>query len=563
MSKRVERAVPPLPRRSLYSRTFALLPPLFLLVTTTLAQAAIVCETVRGPPGEEVTLHMEILSPEQGQVFETGECEMPVTITGTFFVDAPEKLFDFYIVIDTTGSTSRCSQANVNENQILCDRDGSDSIYQAELVAAQRFLEQLDPATSRAALITFSTTAILQEPLTADLTRVWNMLEVLRSGDPGGGTNYVPALDLIRDEVEACTDCAGREQRGLFLSDGRPNVDVEGIDRAAQDLAARGVVVDTFRLGEFHNPEKLILIADTTGGTYFPLATPGDILVVLPEIALRYRFFSRHEVSGEIGGVLLDGVAGTFEAPVLLQDGDNRIVIVLTTLGGNPLTLECTIDLVLILPRPDDIGKTLRVGRGPRWPNYLLLTWAGAPDPIPGQDYRVFRSGDREGPFSEKNRTTDKWVETQLWPLERVSYYDIRSGNCADDVSYDPYPATTQGLSTCWVPPKVPPLYPVASNLTDPACGNVVSNHPCVPPPPNLSGVEREFSVEVDSISGGLALTLSNPDLYVIIYDSASSCVGWGQTRVEVGTGSLGTYTIVVDSPPGSEGPFDLTVDLR
>jgi hypothetical protein len=558
MSKREERAAQP--RRLLLPDTCALavLPLALLALAAARAQGPVVCETVGGPPGEEVTLHVEILDPEQGQVFVTGGCELPVTLTGTFFVDAPERLMDFYLVVDTSGSTTDCSQANVNENQILCDQDGSDSIYQAELVAAQRFLEQLDPATSRAALITFASTAVLQEPL-ADLATVWNTLESLRAGYGSGGTLYVPPLDMMRDEVAACLDCFGREQRGLFMSDGEPN-NTTDIDRAARDLAARGVVVDTFRLGDFPNPDMLVLIADTTGGTYYPLATPGEILAVLPEIAVLYRFYSRHEGTGEIGAVLADRTAGTFEAPVVLRAGPNRIVLVLTTVGPHPVTLECAIDLFLAIPRPEDIGKALRVIKTPGWPNHLLLSWEGGPDPVPGQDYRVFRSGDREGPFRERDRTADKRVWTQRWPLERVSYYDVRAGNCADDVSYDPYPATTEGLSTCWVPPEVPFLYPVASNLTDPACGNVVSRHPCTPAPPDLSGVERAFSVEVESLGGGLAATLSNPDLFAVIYDSAASCVGWGQSRVEVQTGTPGTYTIVVDSPAGGEGPFDLTV---
>lgn len=526
---------------------------------------AIVCELVDGPPGEEIVLWMEILSPQDGEVFPVYDetCQRPVTITGSYLVETPSSSNDFYLTLDTSGSTTTCSEVDVDGDGITCSEtvyDGKDSIYHAELQAAQNLVSLLDGASSSAALLTFDTVPVLHEPLTPDLAQVLATIEALKSGTGLGATEYVPALQMLEDEALANGDFVNRQQWGLFLSDGEPLDGGSPVLNKAQELADLGIRVDTFDLDPDDTAlEMLPEIASITGGVFHNLEKPGDIVALLPGLAFSYRFTVRNDSTGEERFVFQDFTTGGFEAEVDLGVGDNHIVFVMETLGSPPLVLECPIDLTLDLPWPEDPGPTLRASKAGLDLEEVDIDWTLAPPRAGYEQFRVFFSPRPQGPHQELVRTTASRVVIPLLAYNRTAFFDVRRTNCAEQVSYDPYPPQTPDAIDCWTSPLIAG-YPLASNLTDAACTDRYSSHNC-DRSIDLSGVDREFYHQVTRL-GRFEVVLSNPDLYVALYDRRNNCVNMGQGRAEAEITEPGVWRVVVDAPPGREGPFDLTMRM-
>lgn len=526
------------------------------------AEGATSCRVTAGPPDREVSLSLDVLSPPAGGVVQAGHrCEAPLSVSGEFR-SLGAGYSDLYLALDTSFSTSHCSGVDVNRDGVLCGADGSDSIYQGEMEASLRLVDALDPRFTRIALITFSGVAVLRHPLTSDLASVAAALERLRTEEgPAGNTSYSAALRMIGDEVRLRGGSPGRQQRGLLLSDGIPNlVDLGLIDPEARSLAAMDVRVDTFALGGFA-AQKLMDIASITGGTFQRIQTPGDVISLLPSTAgAGVQLVVRNETTAREARAVLDGNDGTFDSQVTLVPGRNRLVAVLSTTGASPVELACPFEVELALPLPEDVGSALRVERsGSR---DLRLDWSSAAAPYADQHYRVFRADDREGPFERISpEVPDRGFSTPAGPGEPLEYFDVRTANCGGEVSRDPFPPQTRALDRCWTPPRIPAGYPVASNLSDPACRDRFSTHPC-DPGVDLSGTDREFLVVADA-PGEMVVEVSDPSLWAIVYDPAGACAGMGRGRVEVPGATAGLWRVVVDAPPGGGAPFDLSVILR
>lgn len=523
------------------------------------ACALVLCQSSEGG----VDIEIEITSHDDGDSFAaTDTCEIPITVSGTFSVEAPPGFRDFYLVLDRSGSTDGCSQVDVDGDGQICPGRGLDSIYQAELRAAELFVQAINQFYDRVALIMFESSAMLEAPLQANWLNVWNTIQVLKQAAPGGGTAYAPALRMMRDEVLTRGDPDTHSQWGIFISDGNPGDGAGEIFPVADELAALGVSVDTFDL----DPDDSVLlmlpdIAQRTGGVFHNLDLPGDIIQILPSLAVNYRFTGVDPDTGDSLAVEQDRDAGTWELETTLRAGTNVIVLEIATTGGNPIVLECPIELHLTLPSPQDVDKALRVRRSIDPAVDPLLVWDTAPALRGIEEYRIYRSADRVGPFREAARTTAQVLPAPAGASASIVYYDVRTSNCADEVTVDPYPPQTAGLASCWSPPGLTSGYPVASNLTDPACASDHASHACEPGLA-LGGVDRAFPFEV-AAAGRLSAALSDPDLYVALYDPTGACAALGRGEVDTDAQQVGTWTAVVDAEPGSEGPFDLRVDLR
>lgn len=321
---------------------------IFVVAVATVAAGAVVCEQVGGPPGEEVTVHLEIVDPSDGALIPpTSGCGTSVTISGTFFVDAPPPLYDFYVVLDASGSAGADSGADV-------DGDGNlggpgDTIYLAEIAAAQAFVRALDPAASRVAVIRFNRDATLEHALSADLASVDARLEALKSNGPRWGTSYVDAMNAVEAEVIARGDRARRKQRCIFLSDGVPDENIDQVRTEAQQLADLDVVIDSFALG-FPSSNALQEMANITGGTFTSLTNPGDIVALLPSFVPDTSYDFQAAGPGAPGSVASDLDAGTFTATVPLLPGSNVVTLTLAATGAVPVTVECSLTLEAIEP---------------------------------------------------------------------------------------------------------------------------------------------------------------------------------------------------------------------
>lgn len=323
---------------------------------SSLAFASVDCERSEGTPPDDTRLTISIDSPEPGAVLAPmSPCKSRLTVSGRYSVSGPPASYDFYVVIDQSGSTSRDSGADVNGNGIY--GEPKDTIYQAEIEAAQQFVRAIDPVASRASVVSFSDVATLEHALSADLASVDATLEVMRNDPLGPATRYVQAMQGVIDEVNLRGDPAARRQRCIFLSDGEQSESLAAVDAKSLELAALGVTCDTFALGFLTSP-GLETIAANTGGRFTALATPGDIIALLPSFAANppASFTGVNATSGEGAAMTADETAGTFSADVSLTPGVNTITLTLIAESVPRVTLECTIEVTALPGIQADAG---------------------------------------------------------------------------------------------------------------------------------------------------------------------------------------------------------------
>lgn len=339
---------------------------LALVSCSSLALASVDCERSEGTPPDDTRLTISIDSPEPGAVLAPmTPCKSRLTVSGRYSVSGPPASYDFYVVIDQSGSTNRDSGADVNGNGIY--GEPKDTIYQAEIEAAQQFVRAIDPSASRAAVVSFSAAATLEHQLSADLASVDATLEIMRSDALGPATRYVQAMQGVIDEVNLRGDPATRRQRCIFLSDGEQSESLAEVDAKSRELAALGVTCDTFALGFLTSP-GLETIAANTGGRFTALATPGDIIALLPSFAANppASFTGVNATSGENAAMTSDEAAGTFSADVTLTPGVNTITLTLVAESVPRVTLECTIEVTALPGMLADAGPDLSACAGQR-----------------------------------------------------------------------------------------------------------------------------------------------------------------------------------------------------
>jgi hypothetical protein len=410
-----------------------------LVLAASPARAQATCEEVGTPAGGTVTLRIEVDAPAPGTVFEVSDaCRLRVQATGSFTADADFALdHDFYLVLDASASAANDSGVDVDGNGSPGDIPG-DSIFNAEVTAAIRFVDALDPTASRVAVIGFSSSPTLHEPLTADLARVRATLTDLLTHAPGGGTIYSAALDEVHAQASTLGDLADRVQRALFLSDGNPNQpDRPLVHPAALRLADLGVRVDTFAL-DVPTADALEDVAATTGGEFHQLDAIGDVLDVLPQAAddLAFDFTCRNGATGEPGRLEHDAETGTFTAALDLAPGRNELELRIEVPSRPPVVLTCPLELELrVTPGPSSIGPSLRLHRPSE--ALLLLDWQAASNLDLHESDLVLRSDRPNGGFAPLALgLTDRQLLEPL-PTEPLLFFDVRRAKCQDVISED------------------------------------------------------------------------------------------------------------------------------
>lgn len=190
---------------------------------------------------------------------------------------------DVILVIDVSGSMQATDVAPTR--------------LDAAKTAASALIDQL-PGDDRIALISFSSTATLKQPLTTDHGAVHAALSSLK---PGGGTALGTALELalsqLNPESRTASGVQPRPAMIVVLTDGVSN---QGIDpqRVTPELVAARVKVQTIGIGLRNgnatvggepvggvDEAALTAIASATGGKYFYAQAAGELESIYSTLA--------------------------------------------------------------------------------------------------------------------------------------------------------------------------------------------------------------------------------------------------------------------------------------
>ncbi|MFQ5882419.1 MAG: VWA domain-containing protein [Candidatus Methylomirabilales bacterium] len=307
-------------------------------------------------------VEVSIEAPQDGASI-SGQSQVPVRGQAQASRDYRPAQFDLMLILDTSGSTR--APAGV---QIVGGFARDVTILAAEVAAAERLLEKLDPRSTLVGVITFAgdynaftgqgipngSSAILEQSLTANYQEVRVALHrVLRRG-PNGGTNMAAGVRLAVRELAGLQGAMSQPRPqsrkvALLLSDGFPTLpfghvnsmdpaDVQLVVRAASVAAKGEITIHTFALGieAVSAPYALTQIARMTGGTFTPLKRPGEIIDVLPKTSFADldMVFVTNTTTGQPANDLTVNPDGRFQATVALIPGANRIAVTVLATDG-------------------------------------------------------------------------------------------------------------------------------------------------------------------------------------------------------------------------------------
>ncbi len=225
----------------------------------------------------------------------------------------------------------------------LCS-DPGDSVRAAEIAAARRFVDALDPDHTRLGLVVFADSAEERAPVGASRERLEAELDRLaREADFGwAATNLAGALDRAGESLAAAAEpvpsapgAAGRRRWIVILSDGTPNLPGNP-RRAADEARARlggavdqGIRIHAFALGlqVMEDGQVFREISEATGGRFAWVKRPADVVARLADVDLSgvAEIEVRNASTGEAGRAVRVSPDGRFDGVVPISPGENRI----------------------------------------------------------------------------------------------------------------------------------------------------------------------------------------------------------------------------------------------
>ncbi|MBM4384640.1 MAG: VWA domain-containing protein [Deltaproteobacteria bacterium] len=344
-------------------------------------------EALLGEAGAlSTTLKLEIEEPHDGGIVGSPEgaflAGRALALLGEF------KRFDVIVVIDTSSSTSGASGADINGNGVVGasglsgifkQSDPGDSILAAEIAAAKRVIESLDPRNTRVGVVSFAgesgqrdpytgmiyesnmPAAITEEPLTTNFERVGKSLDRIFKRGPQGATNITEAVRMAVRELRGFRGSLSKPDSGsqkvvMFFTDGRPTApypmefsseNTRSVLRAASQARRADVQIHTFAIGKeaLDNPITCVQLAAYTGGYFFPVSTPGD----LPNVVEQVNFANlesleiKNLTNGSGASETIINADGSFGALVPVQPGLNRLEVVAKATDGTFAREEVTV----------------------------------------------------------------------------------------------------------------------------------------------------------------------------------------------------------------------------
>ena len=168
--------------------------------------------------------------------------------------------------------------------------------------AAKDFVDLLDPKGDQVSLVSYSSSASLDNPLTDNFTSVQSAIDGFNAN---GCTNIAAALCKARREATSSRTKEGAIPVVVLLSDGKTNTQIipstcemlpgsscGSISKAegnaveqAKLIKKAGIVLYTISLGNDTNENLMRQMAEQTGGKWFPAPTTADLEDIFIEIS--------------------------------------------------------------------------------------------------------------------------------------------------------------------------------------------------------------------------------------------------------------------------------------
>jgi hypothetical protein len=284
--------------------------------------------------------------------------------------------FDIAIVLDMSGSTAEPSGADINRDGVVGVRRGvgpnwylgtrstdtGDTVLAAEIAAAEKLLDDLDPRVTRVSVVSFAgglepgtggrligsveiPVSYTHIPLTRDFHEVREALARLRLAGSQGGTDMAAGVRRGFVELSGLTGARSEvdptsTKMMFFFTDGEPTephgpgqrlLNYQAVINEARRARKLGVRVHTFAVGEtaVRAPIAAVRLADITGGQFTPVMDPGKLGAVLETIG----FANVEEVSirsrplGNDANLVHLGPDGSWAGFIKLAKGVNRIEV--------------------------------------------------------------------------------------------------------------------------------------------------------------------------------------------------------------------------------------------
>jgi hypothetical protein len=287
--------------------------------------------------------------------------------------------FDVMLVLDTSDSTRAASGADVNENGVVGEdrvfgifptTDSGDSILAAEVAAAERVLESLDPRSTRVGLVTFAgeplpppgvlsvggsgrPDALTEQALTTEYGTVKKALRHVLDRGPEGLTNMTEGLRAGVRELKGFRGGVsqpdpGSEKVVLFFTDGQPTLPYDGgavamnvrsVLRAADQARRANVRIHSFAIGPeaLEGPVAVVEMARITEGRFTPVRKPGDLVEVIENVdfANLESLAVRNQTLDRDATELVQKADGGFGALVPLAKGRNVLEVAARATDGS------------------------------------------------------------------------------------------------------------------------------------------------------------------------------------------------------------------------------------
>ncbi len=290
---------------------------------------------------------------------------------------------DVMIVVDLSASAFRASGVDVDgdglvghtlpnpqaDHPVLWTTDFGDTIVSAELEAARRLIERLDPETTRMGLVSFGGNAKLEAPLGSSRTQLLAALDAIPPVPNERGTYIYGALEeaIVAFGPKPTSAAERRQRQILLLSDGAPTAPEPASAaqktsvHAARNAARAGARISAFALGPTAALRRAQFeeIVNANGGVLFVLDAPADIVEFVPYMS--WTRIARIELTNATTGAAGRAVRlfpdGTFDGFAPLALGRNEIRLRAVSEGGAQQVVTRWVTFEKPLPDPEKLAR--------------------------------------------------------------------------------------------------------------------------------------------------------------------------------------------------------------